>query len=753
MERAFIKSAPVGDEARETNIDHERWVAKANGAAFHVQIHLVAICQDDSTSIDRARADVAGLAGLVPELTGQPRVWKRGTRVERALTRDAVRELFRLTGKSTEPWPELMSWPDEGDLRYALSAEEAAALWPAWMPRVRLRLRAPQHLTTTGMALPAAPELEGTETPFRSGGDEFAHLPPDEPPTAKGSNPVQENATISKPAEGSTASLSLQDDIKRFQELVHSSRPEALLVRSCPNPKEMRRGRRRRGAADSERVEEALTRVRPEVMRRMGLNKVDIEILDCLGDSPLASREELAYSWNLAVTAVDKSLAKLKSLELVETVSVYIGGARRERSWIAEDCWDRVFNNRPLPHIDHMVHRLWNNPELVSAVNRLIGILTQENGERELARVRWLWKRPFDALAQFDDGWAAFLWVGFWKGRNNLDRLLQECSRELLLWNRWEEPPWPGRIFFVVPTAWLEEKVWSAVCKRGWQESCATLNLGDDELVGELGLQGARGSTPPFIREEPPRLIANVERWVELWKSDPASHMGRLLDVIEMHPGISASHLGRLTRINGANVAKGLAYLKSRNLIHQPDGDGYCLDDLALARAARRDRTWSGLPGRHQGKKRTAKFPKVRWQRLGRVQAILARFHAAGCRVAPGWLARDGRFQPDGVVWLAGGPYGAGWHYIVDARHVKKATRMGVILNRGLSDARRDRFPILVICREGMEEIAWELGAERPMLTTTPNRIRGRAIVGPTDCAWLRYGDEARLIDGRRRNT
>ena len=744
----FIRSAPVGEGARETNIDRELWNAKANGTAFHAQIQLVAIRFDRHHAVE----DVARLAELVPELTGQPQAWKLGNSFEGSMPRSAHLRAIRGTGLPAEPWPELKFLEDAGDSPYVLSAEEVAALWPAWMPTWWSSRTAPPNLSTTGVALPAGPENQGITTASRTDGHDIAHLPPADRPTTTGSESVQKDAIVWRPAERSPGSPDPEEDIQRFQELVHSSRPEGLPVRNTPNPREMRRGRRRRRKGDSERFQAALARVRPSVMRQMGLNEVDIEIFNYLGDSPLSSCEELAYSWNLALTAVNKSMQKFKSLELVESVSVYIGGELRERWWIPEDCWDRVFDHWPLPHVDHMVRRLWNNPELVSAVYRLVGILSQENGERALGIVRWLWKRPFDAVAQWNDGWAAFLWIGVWKGREQLDRRLQECVHELRLWNRWEEPAWPGRFVFVVPNAWVEEEVWRAVCRRGWQESCATLNLGDEELVGELGFEGARRGIPPYIREEPPPLKANVERWVELLKKDPASHKSRFLEVIELYPGISASHLGQLTRINGTNVANGLACLGSRDLIHQPHCDGYSLEDLALARSARRDGVWSGLPGRRQGKKRTAEYPMLRWRRLRQVRSILVKFHAAGCRVAPGWLAQDGKFRPDGVVWLDGGPYGAGWHYLVDVRHVNKATRMRGVLNRALSDARRDEFPIMVICREEMEGTVWELGAGRPMLTSTPNRIRARSVVGSMDCAWLRYGHEAHLIGGQRRN-
>ncbi len=171
----FMKTAPVGDEARGTNIDRERWADRAGGTPFHAQIQLLAICQDDPTRVDLAKADVARLAELVPALTGQRDAWKLGTSLERSMTWAALRSPIRSARKPTLPWPELKFLPDEGDSPYTLSAEEAAALWPAWMPRVRSRHRTPQHLTTTDVELPAAPEREGTATPARSDAAETRH--------------------------------------------------------------------------------------------------------------------------------------------------------------------------------------------------------------------------------------------------------------------------------------------------------------------------------------------------------------------------------------------------------------------------------------------------------------------------------------------------------------------------------------------------------------------------------------------------
>ena len=140
----FMKTVPVSDEARGTNIDRERPADRGGGTLFHAQIQLVAICINDPTRVDLARADVARLAELVPALTGRPQAWTLGISLERSMTWAGLRSPIRSTREPTLPWPELKFLLDEeGGSPYALSAEEAAALWPVWMPRVPLRHRTP----------------------------------------------------------------------------------------------------------------------------------------------------------------------------------------------------------------------------------------------------------------------------------------------------------------------------------------------------------------------------------------------------------------------------------------------------------------------------------------------------------------------------------------------------------------------------------------------------------------------------------
>ena len=125
------------------------------------------------------------------------------------------------------------------------------------------------------------------------------------------------------------------------------------------------------------------------------------------------------------------------------------------------------------------------------------------------------------------------------------------------------------------------------------------------------------------------------------------------------------------------------------------------------------------------------------------------------CSVAPsrrvGWPETEA-FKPDGVVWLDESPFGGGWHYIVNALHAKSRSTMKKVMNRALADARTDQFPIVVVCRDEMEELVWELGAGRAVLTASATRVRSLPVVGQDGNAWLHSGKAAPMLSNRQRN-
>ncbi len=278
------------------------------------------------------------------------------------------------------------------------------------------------------------------------------------------------------------------------------------------------------------------------------------------------------------------------------------------------------------------------------------------------------------------------------------------------------------------------------------------MTLDAEELSGDLGLKDSAGAMPLSTREEPPPLRADVQHLIGLLTDDPGSRMRRLTTTVEMNPGILSSHLARMTGISGSLTKRGLAELEARKMIHRFEDGGSAVDDWALAMAARRDRVWLGLPLRRHGDAKVRAYSKRRWKRLRDATRILSKFRDSGCSVAPGWLAQDGRFKPNGVVWVDQAPHGGGWHYVVDVRHGKRESTVRAALKGALSNARSDRFPIIVICRNDMEELVWRLAVGWPMLTASATRVRSRDLMGAECRVWSDFGEPATLISDQDEN-
>ncbi len=726
-----------------------QWAAKASGLAFQAELQLVATCKDVGERKRRSAAAVDELAKLVVELAGGEKVWTLRAR-RQSVGQRLARDRNNRMQSTFDPWPPLDFLSADRQLRHVLSPEEAAPLW--------LAEASPPVPVAVDSVLSAR-----RETDKETGLAQLDRLPPLEEVIAKpreiALDEMHEATGISGPGVGQAVAAQSHRDVgAEGRGAAHSSRPPGLPVRRMPDRKTMRRGSgstRRRG---SSRMRDESERASPARIRDLGLTAIDIEIFGRLGDMPLASRQDLAYAAGRGIATVYKSINRFRELQLVANERVYINGNDEERFWIPEDQWDLIMGDLQQRHTQNLVKRLWLNPESLAAVYSLTGILTLDGSGRELCELSWLWRRPFDAVAQFSDGWVAFVWVGVWQDQERLDRRLQECWNELGRWSGRGERRWPGRIFFLVPNAWVCERVWRAVVRRNWEASCATLTLDNQELSGDLGLEDSVGTIPPAIREEPPSLRADVQRLIGLLTDDPGSRMRRLMTVVEMNPGILSSHLARMTGISGSLTKRALARLEDKKMVRRVEDGGFAVNDSELAMAARRDRVWLGLPLRRHGDAKVRAYSKRRRKRLGDATRILSKFRASGCPIAPGWLAQDGRFKPNGVVWVDQGPCGGGWHYVLDIRHGKRESTVREALKRALSDARSDQFPILIICRDDMEELVWSLAVGWPVLTATATRVRSRDLIGTKCRVWSDFGEPAILISDqdqkveRRRN-
>ncbi len=714
------------DSRRGTaDIDPQMAANKLASPAFYAEIQVIAICAESRRR--EVGAELDKLVGFVVELAGGDKAWRVTAHKE-----VAGKELFRgrRDRSRLQPWPLAAFLSPRHALRYVLSPQEVPPLWPA-------------PLSTSKPA-----EVEALATPQPA-----PELPPD-------TLPASPTIPAPPPSEPRGTDVSLQSDIEdglvkppipgkvppptRRQtpwgsSTLHSARPHDVALQLRLDRKQLRR-ENGKGATDSERRQAAIGAARASPVRELGLAESDIALFDQVGDMPWASAQDLAHSFDHNPGTVYQALNALNHHGLVAAAEFFIGGTREMRFTVPDDEWIRLMLDRPLPHKEHVVQRLLINLEFTTAVYMLVGLLVQGERGRTLLRLRWLWRHDFDAVAQFNDGWASFLWSGMWQDQDKLERRIQQCAELLAEWSGGRGTHWPGRLVIVVPDRWQEEVAWRAVRRRGWEAICTVYRLVDETLTGDLDLTASRGRIPMQLSDDVPPVRAGLEQLQRFLLDDQGDRMRRLLSAVEQYPGIIASHVSAMTGINGQLTKLGLAELQRRELTRRMGNEGYALEKRPLALAARRDRVWLGLPDNRSGPNTLASRSDRRWKRTRGAQKLLAKFRAAGCPTAAGWRALDRRFAPDGVVWIADGPYGPGWHYLINASGIRAESKVAGLLEKVFSPARSDRYPILVVCPDAVEELYWNAAPGLPVLTAAISRVRGGPLVGGDGTVWMKSG-------------
>ena len=625
---------------------------------------------------------------------------------------------------------------------FAMSAREAAPLWPVSVAKPSST--PPEVLLTPSAAPepePLAPEVDAP--PITASTDTDTPVDHDDVRAENGgtltgcpAKPVVSIPTPTGASDEETAAL-------------YSARPPNLPVTRMAQRKDLSRSKSR-ADLDIDKRSAVAAGARTAAAQDHGLSNRELLMLNQLGDVPLCSAQDVASIYGWSPTTCYESLRALKGAGLVTVVKLNASGTVEERFWIPDEQWGRIMGDRPPPHTNSMIQWLWLNPQFVAAVYRLVGMAVQDVPERRLLFLRWLRSHSFDAVAQFTDGWMLISWSGIWQDREHLDGRLSKCVEEVNLnWGGSLGTHRPGRVIFVVPHRWQEERVWQTVVDSIWEDSCAVYDLNRDTLAGDLDLRSSIGKVPSDTHDVPSPPRADVARWIDFIVNDPSGHMMRLLFTLEQHPGSTSSRLQDFTGINGKNVKTGLAQLQERGLIYEtPDGD-YACEPWSLAMAARRDRVWLPLPGRRFGPDQLAKPSWQQRKRQAGARRLMGKFTLAGCAAAPGWQAVDGSFEPDGVVWIDQGPYGPGWHYVVYATRAQQESSIDPLLKKAFSETRTDQYPILVICSSPqMEEVCWRLGGGRRILTASVARIRSGPVAGSKGTAWMQYGKPVPVLAG-----
>ena len=717
------------DSRRGTaDIDPQMAATKLNGPAFYAEIQIIAICAESRRR--EVGAELEKLVGFVVELAGGDKAWKPTTRQE-----VAGKTLFRgrRNVSRLEPWPLKAFLSPRQASQYVLSPQEVPPLWPA-------PLSLPKSVAVKVQATPQpAPEFSPNTLPDSTTNTVPPVPPPNEP---RGTDIALESDVedgLRTPPIPGTIPPAARRQTRWGTSTGHSARPSDVALERGPDRRQLRR-ENGKGTPDSGRRQAAKAAAQSSTVRELELTESDIALFDQVGDMPWASVQDLAYAFDHNPGTAYQRLDTLNNHGLVEAAKFHIGATREMRFTVSDDNWSRVMHDRPLPHQQHVVQRLVINVEFTTAVYLLVGALVQGERGRKLLRLRWLWRHDFDAVAQFNDGWASFLWSGMWQDQGKLERRVEQCAKVLAEWSGGRGTHWPGRLVIVVPDQWQEEVAWRAVRRRGWDAVCSVHCLVDDTWAGDLDLTASRGRIPMQLSDDVPPVRAGLEQLQRFLLDDQGDRMRRLLSTVEQYPGIIASHVSAMTGINGQLTKLGLAELKRRELTRRMGHQGYALEKRPLALAARRDRVWLGLPDNRSGPNTLASHSGRRWKRIRGAQKLLAQFRAAGCPTAAGWRAQDGPFVPDGVVWIEDGPCGRGWHYLINASGIRAEAMVARLLEQAFAPARSDRYPILVVCPDAVEELYWHAAPALPLLTAAMSRVSGGPVVGSDGTVWMKCG-------------
>ena len=720
------------DSRRGTaDIDPQMAATKLNGPAFYAEIQVIAICAE-SRHRREVGAELEKLVGFVVELAGGDKAWKPTTRQE-----VAGKTLFRgrRDRNRLQPWPLAAFLSPRQASQYVLSPQEVAPLWPA-------PLSLPKPLAAEALALaPPQPAPESTRDTLPDSTTNT--VPPVPPPNEPRGTDIAlesdvEDGLIKLPIPG-TIPPAARRQTRWGTSTGHSARPSDVALERGPDRRQLRR-ENGKGTPDSGRRQAAKAAAQSSTVRELELTESDIALFDQVGDMPWASVQDLAYAFDHNPGTVYQKLDTLNNHGLVEAAKFHIGATREMRFTVSDDNWSRVMHDRPLPHKEHVLQRLLINLEFTTAVYLLVGLLVQGERGRKLLRLRWLWRHDFDAIAQFNDGWAGFLWSGMWQDQEKLERRIQQCAEVLAEWSGGRGTHWPGRLVIVVPDQWQEEVAWRAVRRRGWEAICSVHCLVADTFAGDLDLTASRGRIPMQLSDDVPPVRAGLEQLQRFLLDDQGDRMRRLLSAVEQYPGIIASHVSAMSGINGQLTKLGLAELQRRELTRRMGNQGYALEKRPLALAARRDRVWLGLPDHRSGPNRLSAHSGRRWKRIRGAQKLLAQFRAAGCPTAAGWRAQDGPFVPDGVVWIEDGPCGRGWHYLINASGIRAESMVDRLLEQAFARARSDRYPILVVCPDALEQVYWHAAPALPVLTAAMSRVSGGPVVGDDGTVWMKSG-------------
>lgn len=498
--------------------------------------------------------------------------------------------------------------------------------------------------------------------------------------------------------------------------------------------------------------------LRRSVNPEIGLQRLsgsDAWVVERLEHLPLGSAIDLADCFGKGYTTCYRALRGLEKAGIVRGADVSVGWRRQRRYWLIGRGWDGALPEAMLRHPPRVMKRLVENMGSVEAAYRMVAAVVKgATHDRQLQEFRWIRDSdvPWDAVARFSDGWMVLMWCGIWQDRNSLRKRLERMSLSAGSAAAGGTGR-PGRYCFLVADEWQAEVVRRGIREFGMERISVVFNILERTYEGSVDLSRSRGFLT--ATRNPEEVAASDQSGLldaNLLCEDGGRILYRVMTTLEQWPGLKPKAIVGMLRMSWTKVLDALERLEERGLIWRLSGGGYGVDDSWLAMAARRDRVWNGRPSRMFGRRRVE---ELYGGRIGRHETgladLMAGFVQAGCPIAPGWrgvepMGDTGQLAPDGMVYIAEGPFGEGWHYVeyeLRARHPKTVGRKIASYHAGL---RADRCPVLVVCRPSAVDYFYQAGQGLDMLVATVPDARAGVVAGVDGTVWRRFGEPVPVL-------
>ena len=396
--------------------------------------------------------------------------------------------------------------------------------------------------------------------------------------------------------------------------------------------------------------------------------------------APFLDAQQIAATGHRSKTADYPTLDLLETKGLVEKARIGQSSSPADRYWLSRPVLNALAFQKKVPgpgwygrrRMPWLVERFTVLERIYRAV--LDPSCTDSMGPFE--GFIWLPDLPFDAIAFYENGWAAITWSGIWENYDRLeDRIGSFLSR---LWQRTgttaRTGPYPSALIFVVPDAWQAHMV-DRVCRLAGFV-CAVLVYNVDEKCWTRRGNIRKGAVEPDV-EAIESVISRQERYANIWSLLNSQDlqrfksvlMNKTVEALEEWPGSQKSQIAIFADDNSKRVgevlppleelgyARALPIVKATKQVRRQASEirwfaGY----KVMERAAKRDRVPVSVPEGRVGQYGSDDRYVSHWLRheSGLLRLVTA-CRRNGLRVASGWrviqnLGQQGQLSSDALV-------------------------------------------------------------------------------------------------------